>query len=78
MAINHPKPPDIKALIQRLGGPVAVAKALDITHGAVCQWTRVPVHHVPKLVALSRKNKRPVSAKTMRPDVPWGALRRMT
>lgn len=63
--------PDAKEIIRRLRGPLRIAKHLGITHSAVCQWERIPMEHVPSLVALSEGE---ISPEEMRPDVPWAAM----
>lgn len=71
MTANLPNPKDI---LHRLGGVVNVAKHLHISHGAVSQWTYIPMDHVPALVQLSRDRGDPIEAKEMRPDKPWAAI----
>ena len=61
--------PDIKEIIARLGGPVAVGKAISRSHSAVCQWTQVPPEHVVTLEAYSIERGEPVTREEMRPDL---------
>lgn len=44
---------EVRVLVKRAGGPVAVASALGLTHGAVSQWRRVPAQHVLTVSDLS-------------------------
>lgn len=60
---------DIKKLIARLGGPVAISKVIDRSHSAVCQWTQVPPEHVVKLEEYSIARGEPVLREEMRPDL---------
>lgn len=68
--------PDIKALIKELGGPVAVARHIGRSHGAVSQWTRVPAQYVSDLVELSILIGKPIAPERLRPDKPWQYIRR--
>lgn len=61
--------PDIKSIITRLGGPVAVGKAVDRTHSAVCQWSEIPAGYVVQLEAHSIERGEPVLREEMRPDL---------
>ena len=46
--------PDIKALIQKLGGPAKVAEHFDdLSPQAVSQWKRVPQERVRKIAELT-------------------------
>lgn len=54
----------IREAADRIGGIVALAKALGITKGAVSQWERVPAEHV-----LSVEHLTGVSRHDLRPDV---------
>lgn len=56
----------IKTIIKTLGGPTRIAEALGITHGAVCQWTKVPVKHCPFIEAWSGGK---MTCEQLRPDV---------
>lgn len=52
----------IREAADRIGGIVALAKALGITKGAVSQWERVPAEHVllvERLTGVSRHDLRP-------------------
>lgn len=60
---------DIKKLIARLGGPVAVSKAINRSHSAVCQWTQIPPEHVVALEKHSIERGSPVFREEMRPDL---------
>lgn len=54
-----------KSIVDRLGGPKIVAKALDLTTGAVSRWYApkdqggcgglVPSHRITQLIKLARK-----------------------
>ena len=61
--------PKTHRLIRKLGGPVLVAEALGVTHGAVCQWKQIPSEHCAFLEAWSASNGKPVSCEEMRPDI---------
>lgn len=56
--------------IYKLGGPAKAARHLGVTVQAVCQWTRIPIHHV---AAVARETG--ISRHKLRPDV-FGAQRR--
>lgn len=60
-----------KVIIKRLGGPQAIARALGITHGAVCQWQtrKIPAERCPELEALAKGLGVPITKEDMRPDV---------
>jgi hypothetical protein len=60
---------DIKQLITRLGGPVAVGKAVSLTHSAVCQWDRIPADYLVQLEKHSIERGSPVYRDEMRPDL---------
>lgn len=64
-----PYKPKIKQLIKRLGGPTAIATELGITHGAVCQWKRIPEAHCTHLEAWSAQRGKIVTCEEMRPDI---------
>lgn len=74
------EPNTLKPMITRLGGPVNIARWLTekygvkISHSAVCQWKQIPADHVPALVALSQDRDDPITAKEMRPDLPWEVI----
>ena len=68
-----PMPP-IKQLVERLGGPSLIAREINRTHGAVCQWNQIPAEYVPALVALSRKRGDTLTARDLRPDIDWSLL----
>lgn len=63
------KKPDVKKLIKRLGGPTLIAKQLNITHGAVCQWRQIPHEHCTLLEAWSAQRGKLVTCEEMRPDI---------
>ena len=56
--------PDIRAIIVRCGGLGPVALATGVSKQAVHKWTRVPIHHVHEIAALSG-----IPAAELRPDV---------
>lgn len=45
----------LRRLVRRLGGPVAVGNHLNITSQAVSQWSRVPSHHQRAVLKLARR-----------------------
>ena len=64
--------PNIKTLVDRLGGPSRIGEFLNISHSAVCQWERIPHDHCTKLEAWSHTVGPPVKPTTceqMRPDL---------
>ncbi len=61
--------PDIKSLIARLGGPVAVGKELGLSHSAVCQWKQVHADYLVRLESYSIARGAPVLREEMRPDL---------
>lgn len=63
------KMPDIKIIVGRLGGPVAVGKVIDRTHSAVCQWDCVPSDYLVQLEQYSIERGEPVMREEMRPDL---------
>lgn len=46
------------------GRTTALAAALGITHGAVCQWTNVPHQHVRKIAEITG-----IAPAALRPDL---------
>jgi hypothetical protein len=53
-----------RSIVQRLGGPAAVARELGLTAGGICRWYteppkgaggRVPSKHVPALCAMAKR-----------------------
>lgn len=54
----------IRAAAQKVGGIVALARALGLTKGAVSQWDKVPPEHVLTVESLTG-----VSRHVLRPDV---------
>lgn len=54
----------IREAAERVGGIVALAKALALTKGAVSQWERVPAEHVLAVEGLTG-----FSRHVLRPDV---------
>lgn len=60
---------DIKQLIFRLGGPVAVGKVVNLTHSAVCQWKKIPDSYLIQLEEYSVARGSPVTREEMRPDL---------
>lgn len=60
---------EIKKLIVRLGGPVAVGKACGIRHSAVCQWKTIPSEYLILLEKYSIERGSPVLREEMRPDL---------
>ncbi len=74
MKKHIPQLPEIKELLKRLGGPLAIGRRLGISHGAVCQWQKVPVEHVPALVEFSLERGEHVLPSEIRPDVRWSVL----
>lgn len=55
---------DTKSIIEKAGGPAAVAKLFDISSQAVSQWETVPPNRVLKLEEVTG-----VSRHLMRPDI---------
>jgi len=52
----------IKEIADRVGGVVALSKALGLSRGAVSQWARVPTERVlavEKLTGIHREELRP-------------------
>ena len=44
---------DIKDIIAKAGGAVALARALGIKHSSVCEWRHVPAKRVPAVAAIT-------------------------
>jgi hypothetical protein len=66
------KAPDrrhIRKLIAKLGGPTLVASWLDLSPQAVSLWVQVPAKHVRTLAAKAKRLKKPIYARTIRPDL---------
>lgn len=65
----------IKAMLNQLGGPVAVASELSrlsgkpITHAALCQWTRVPAGWVIHVEDIASRLGLAYDRHQLRPDV---------
>ena len=57
-------PPDLRALLDKAGGPVRIGRALGITSNAVSMWRQVPARHVHNVAALAG-----VPSETLRPDM---------
>lgn len=62
------------SVIERLGGRVHVAKALELTPGALCRWCaqpprgtggRIPQQHWPALLRLAAKQGRKMTVRTL-------------
>lgn len=51
-------------LMKKAGGPVALARHLGVTHGAVSQWRVVPAKHAQKVSELTG-----VALHELRPDI---------
>ena len=54
----------IRRVAEKVGGVVALSKALGLSRAAVSQWTRVPIEHVASIERLTG-----VSRHDLRPDV---------
>lgn len=44
---------ETKAIIQKAGGVVKVAKALGLSHSTICGWKRVPPRHTVGVATLA-------------------------
>jgi DNA-binding transcriptional regulator YdaS (Cro superfamily) len=71
---------DVKAFVESIGGPAAVARMLKSDHerghistAAVSKWVRIPAEHCIQLSKLSRGRFTP---EQMRPDIFGPAPRR--
>ena len=67
----------IKTACAIVGNQASLAKALGVTPGLIYQWItghrRVAAEHCPRIEALTNGL---VRCETIRPDVPWGVLRK--
>ncbi len=67
-----------REIVNRFGGPVALAHHLGIRSQAVSLWGskgRIPMARVPELVRISRLLKLGFRAEDLRPDIDWAALK---
>ena len=65
MLNNHPTPEEAcKALFSQRGMTAKVARALDITPGAISQWDKVPAERVAAVSAATG-----IPASELRPDL---------
>lgn len=60
---------ETRQIIARLGGPVAVGRAVGRSHAAVCQWQTIPDKFLLLLEQYSRDRGAPVTREEMRPDL---------
>ena len=68
----------VKELITLMGGPVKIAKALNIRSQAVSLWIRtntIPLKRIPSLERYAKDRNLPIRAEDLRPDVDWATLR---
>ena len=65
-------------IIQRLGGPAAIGRHLDIRGQAISHWLRkdqVPIDRVPSLLRLAKQKRLRLRADDLRPDIDWEAVK---
>jgi len=60
-----------KTIIDLLGGTVAVAAYVGVTHGAVCQWSKrgIPPKRCAKLEEMAKTKAPLLTRELMRPDI---------
>jgi DNA-binding transcriptional regulator YdaS (Cro superfamily) len=64
MDIQSSNPDATKRAIEKIGGPVAVSKLLNISPQAVSQWSRVPAQHAAKVATATG-----IAPHELRPDI---------
>jgi len=57
-------PPELKRVLETVGGPLKLARALGIGASAVTQWTRVPPRHLPRVERITG-----IPGRELRPDL---------
>tara|TARA_R110000868_G_scaffold109642_1_gene297897 strand:+ start:131 stop:346 length:216 start_codon:yes stop_codon:yes gene_type:complete len=56
--------PQLQEVLEKLGGPTALAKRLGIGASAVTQWHRIPPRHMFKIAAITG-----IPVHNLRPDL---------
>mgnify|MGYP000976842666 CR=1 FL=1 len=67
----------ISKAVELLGGPVAAAKALDVSPQAISFW--VNGHRTPSAetcIAIERATSGAVKVENLRPDIDWSVIRK--
>jgi DNA-binding transcriptional regulator YdaS (Cro superfamily) len=57
-------PPALKRVLETVGGPLKLARALGIGASAVTQWTRIPPRHLPRVEQITG-----IAGRELRPDL---------